>query len=289
MKWGKKMKKQRTIKLISTLLLSSVVFLPITSFAVTEEKNTESTVTFKDNPVDPVNPAPESLGLVKPGTVEDNIWIGDDGAFTTGSLRFSNIPHIKFGEVNIKAQSMRYDAVMPTYQVATNGEKPKETDPKINIPHFTQIVDERGTTGQFEVKVSATEFTQVNDATKKLKNTRIELYNKTLRNNKVDKEDANGRDGDASTLLDAPGLKTDTAVAIPISKQNSISLLKVKAGKNANATISSVVFDKEYKSDKDYKTIANNTNVKLFVPQGEQAEKGKNYKATLTWELIDSI
>ncbi|MEI5993964.1 WxL domain-containing protein [Candidatus Enterococcus mansonii] len=283
------MKKKNISKIISSMILSSIVLLPITSLAATEEKNTESTVTFKENPIDPENPAPESLGLVKPGTVEDNIWVGNDGSFTTGSLRFSNIPHIRFGEVNIKAQSMRYDALMTTYQVAPNGEKPKETDPKINIPHFAQVVDERGTTGQFEVKVSATEFAQVNDATKKLKNTRIELYNTTLRNNKVDKDNASSHDGDASTLLDAPGVKNDEATAIPISKQSSISLLKVKTGKNANATISSVVFDKGYTSTTDYKAITNNTSLKLFVPQGEQAEKGKNYKATLTWELIDSI
>ncbi|EOH97001.1 hypothetical protein UAY_02733 [Enterococcus moraviensis ATCC BAA-383] len=252
-----------------------------TAQAAPLSETTDATVTFDENDGG-VNPGDN--GLIIPGSPDENIYVPDgEGKSTTGPLRFTNIPALKFGTVKIKSTGANYESQMSLYQKSLDGKVPPAADAKLKIPHFVQVADERGGTGQFEVKVSATTFTS---GTKELKNSRIQLYNGEVRNSSLDMV---SKDNDATALLETPALiAKNTPVTIPTEAANSISILKVKAGQSANASISSVVFSQGYTSDADYSDVSTNPYVQLNVPQGEQPEK-ETYTATLTWELSDTI
>ncbi|WP_429948768.1 hypothetical protein IGJ55_002748 [Enterococcus sp. AZ170] len=266
---------------------------------VNEDVTTEGDVKFTPN-------TDGTGGLIKPGTVDDTIKVAD-GAASKGALRITNVPSFRFGTVSVSAQATSYPSLLTTYQTTSTDKDGIVTEgtKKVKIPQFVQVADERGEAeGVFKVTAKATKFTEQDVAEGKiadvLENTRIQFYGQTLRNNVLDKDAVNKVDADATEIL--AGMNVDPAAEAgkPIGELNdttALPILSTKVAGGANGSISSIVFDGSYTTDKEYDKLTDgkgnplttNDQVKLSVPAGESPKSNVTYKSTITWNLTNVL
>lgn len=252
-------------------LLTIIVGVEESSVFAATTGNTEGSVTFgTTTAIDPI----------KPGTEGEKIT-PEDGSNIEGALRADYLPNIRFGSVDISTQTKDYASLWSTY---TDG----EGNSGLQIPAYAQVTDVRGTTGQWELTVTAKAFTTGVES-EKLANSMIQLYGSTVTNNVADYTLPT-----ATTDSVVSGFPTAPTTTAPVSLtlDTAVSVMKVKAGQSSNASVTSNIFKSNY-SETDYgynKTPATvkNEDVKLHVPSGEKP-LAKAYTAVLTWNLIDSI
>lgn len=267
---------------------------------VNEDVTTEGEVKFTPN-------TDGTGGLIKPGTENHTIQVAD-GAASTGSLRITNVPSFRFGTVSVSAQATSYPSLLTTYQTTSTDPEDgtvKVDTKKVKIPQFVQVADERGEAeGVFKVTAKATKFTEQNVAEGEtpdvLENTRIQFYSQVLRNNVLDKDAVNHVDADATTILSGMNVDPAAEAGKPIGELNdttALPILSTKVAGGANGSISSIVFDGSYTTDKDYDKLTDgkgnplttNDQVKLSVPAGESPKSNVTYKSTITWNLTDVL
>lgn len=277
---------KKTVATVALLMIGGAAIIAGQPAQATEVGNptTNGTVLFTPND--------GTGGLIKPGTIDTTIKL-EEGASTNGSLRLTNVPYFRFGSVKVSAQEQNYPSLLTSYQTTTTDADgvvtPSGTD--VKIPQFVQVADERGKNGQFTVTATATNFTEKDVAEGEtadvLENTRIQFYSQKLTNNILDKTEGS----DITTILS--GIQNKSLATTAMAELNATTPLTVLSTttKGANASISSVVFDGSYTSDKIYDAVTDGINdqVKLYVPSGESPKSNVTYKSTISWNLTDVL
>lgn len=263
----------------AALLLAGVAIAALAPIQASAESTTAD-VTFTDGDA-------ASTVFVKPGTGDDLIDPDDGTGATTGALRINWVPNIKFGEVAISVATTNHPSLITTYDdlgeasgaVTTTGNK---------IPQFVQISDTRGTVGGdgYTLKATASIFNETGGHT--LDNTRIQFYSYRVTNSTMDKAATGGKDEDiaASSIsgIAASSTPLATGAVNQLEPTQDIVILKTATKGDTDSSVTSLVFDQTYRSDKDYSSATTNDQIKLHVPMGESAKK-VNYTSTLTWTL----
>lgn len=258
-------------KIVAGLLLSGIVLSAATSAqAAVDSKASEGSVKFSTEPL-------VDYEIIKPGTYEDLITPQDGVNGTKGAIQMNWVPNFRFGEVGTSTITQKYNSLLATHDAGTTT--------GVKNPQFVQVADARGVDGKFRVTVSASKFAS---ASHTLENTRIQFMDAgKVNTNQLDRD---GVDSDASTWLSGVadgGLTGGVRNEIP-TEGGAITVLQSGAGYKSG-TISSVVFDSEYTSVKDYSAATENAKVKLSVPGGDSPQAGVEYKANLTWTLEDTF
>lgn len=207
----------------------------------------------------------------------------DGGTGTKGPLRIEHVSAINFGEQVISSQEKVYKALWSTYQ--EDDGKGGATGNAIKMPHFAQVVDERGTLGNFELSVKQTSPFEGKLATSaNLANTRVEFT------------EASYFVTNSTTPSDlVEGLPTTIGEATPtqISTTASVTILKSKTGKTIDGKKASVVFNKDYETALPWGATSatgdTNSGVQLRVPSTDVKVATETYTAELTWTLTDGI
>lgn len=247
--------------------LASLGILAVTGPAVlASEAETRSDVNFR------VNPNPDEVDIVKPGTPDDKI-IPDGGGHTIGNLRLTHVPDIHFGQQNISSSSKEFHPTMQKYTEASSEKY---------MPHFVQVDDARGSmSATWSLSVSGGVFTPKNATNPKLENTYITLDQQTLTNNVYDEISVTETAKRVTGFTDSAKINTDGKTAVEI--------LKVKTGQNTNSTKTSNVFATGYTTATEYNESQTNEGITLHVPANDIKVDGETYTATLNWILADSI
>lgn len=221
--------------------------------------------------------------VVKPGS--QNPIMPETGASSQGPLRIEHVPAFNFDTQNISSMNRSYNALYEQFkEVDTTGAaigSPKD------IPHFTQIVDERGGVGQWKLKLASGQFINDLDATNILVATHIEFSEGKQYNT----------NGDA--YLTAEPLSTDSILKVitpsastPIVIGNNgvaVELQSVKTAKTTDGSKTSLVFNSSYAPEIPTDGGTVNSGVSLVVPGSDIKKKNATYTANLTWTLEDSI
>lgn len=247
--------------------LASVGILAASSPAVlASEVQTTSDVIFR------VNPNPDEVDVVKPGTPDDKIT-PEGGGHTKGNLRITHVPDIHFGIQDISSSSKEFHPAMQKYTEA-NTEK--------YMPHFVQIDDARGSmTATWSLSVTGSVFTPATASNPKLENTYITLDQQTVTNNVYDELSPTETAKRVTGFTDSAKINTDG--------KTSVEILKVNSGQNTNSTKTSNVFATGYSKTTEYEASQKNDGITLHVPANDIKVDGETYTATLNWVLADSI
>lgn len=235
---------------------------------------TKGKINFTEGTVDPGG----SLTLIKPGTPDSVITMdGSSGNQTTGSLRFSFIPNLDFGDANISVLDQIYYAKPVEY--TEKGDATKKF-----LPPFVQVLNESGLPKNFKVKVYATPFTSV--ATNHvLTNTEIKFKDLKSRNSLFDKTNPNT---DATAYITLPNLaSTNGEFIVPKEAANAKELFGAADKDKTIGSASSVVFQKDYKLGSELKADSKIESVLLSVPASDTPKK-EAYSSTINWNLEDT-
>lgn len=285
------MKNGKLFLVIGLGLVSVTAFGHVAS-AAPVNGTTEGTVKF-EKPEGPKEEGP--FNLVKPGTSEEWITIPkESGAVTLdATFGFSFIPNLDFGTVKVSPNDARHNLTKAIkYQdydlTAKKGYDAADGTREVKyLPPFLQVINLRGNKQPYKVLVSASKFTSPN---KTLENTRLEVKDFNLRNNRLDKAQV---DTDASSIFTIPTGEVANQGYITLKPDTEVELMKTKADKlkEADGSASSLVFGKEYSSVKKYtETVAADyDSVRLFVPAEDAPEAEQKYTSVLTWTLSDAL
>lgn len=219
---------------------------------------------------DPIDPDPDPIDptKVKPLPESKNVYV-------------THLPNISFGTGNkISAGGTEYEAT--TEKITKN-----KGAIQYYGPHYVQVADLSGSANtKWSVTVQQ-EDVYTTTAGQKLPNSRIRIYENSIRNSAYDNTTiANGVTG-----VDA----TSGFATIPVATKDTttapLEVASVKTAGATNNTVTSSIFTKDY-DETNYDatktpTTQRYTGIKLNVPQEDQAktEKNSQYKANLTWTL----
>ena len=281
------MKKEKMILSLGISLLGITFFNP---FVFAEVNSTNGEVTFEqaDAPTGGTN---GPFSLIKPGTYNEWITIKTDSGVQTmdSQFRFTFLPNFDFGNVKISAvDQFASNKIAIPYQ-RFNLEKPNETfdetKGEVNyLPPFLQVMNLRGTESEFKVTVSAGKFSgESSGETHILENTRIQIKDFVVHNNQLDKKNSVG---DATTIL-----KVYDGEYLTLGDSTSILATVEGKGKDTDASVSSLVFQKGFSNTENYSddVIAASDSVRLFIPASDTPKVDVNYSTTITWSLEDAL
>ncbi len=277
-------------KILLTLSLCIGILLGCNSQSVQakELKETKNTVEFKEGGNDNTsNPNPDPIDLSKPNPDPD---IGSEAQpGRQGSLRFTSLPTINFGQVTLPSKNGVYFSLFEyrTAKIHTKDDK----DTKFEYPTFFTVEDVRGGNKGWEVQVQHNgEFVNSNPnargtETEKLKGS-LSLRNATIK---------------TETFLPENGLETykpktliaNTNEYISVSGGEPITLAKAKEGTGygkwsiAYGTTTKKIAGTGINGTPSSEGEIRNPAVRIDVPK---QIIGTNYKdkyiGTLNWELL---
>ncbi|MFW7432969.1 WxL domain-containing protein [Vagococcus carniphilus] len=274
----KKMTKRLGVGLVSLMGFGVINTVTNVSAEIVGEADTKSDVKF-------VAPGPDEEGvIIKPDTPDDKIK-PEGGGQTKGALRISHVPDIHFGTQKISSDiETVYTSINERYQeLSADGET---LDPEVySIPHFAQVVDERGQTkgAEWQLLVKATTFKSSNSEVPELTGTYISMKEQQIFNTVHEQSE-----------LDKRVIGFDCKTGIKLSSE-SVEILAVKAGQHTSCTKTSSVFNDSYTSetdyhvDNDYEKDSRNTGIRLHTFAKDIKMKDEVYASTLTWTLNDAL
>lgn len=261
---------KKTEILFSLAVCSVVLGATSTAFAADVVLPTEGSIQW----VVPTGPGE----VIKPELPEIIIKPGEGGS-TSGPLKLQHVPDFDFGKQELKTGEQTFNPLLSSYTFTGDVVQPggNKTD-TYYIPHFIQVTDERGLKNGWDLKVSATKFTNGSDV---LDNATITLHGTDKLSNSVhsDTEIKN-----RVTTFGANDLVISTDPNAPVlvmgTKDNT-------SATTTNGTKTSLVLDKTYNKDKlDYKATDVNKGVTFTKTKNDIAILG-TYKSTINWTLTD--
>lgn len=265
----------KKVKILTGLTLCGMVLSTgvMMSFADVKETPTDGFIEFKTGGDDMTGE------ITKPDTEDEFITPNPEegGNSTKGPLRLSYVPAFNFGTQDISSDTKNYQAVMLHFRAADLKDPVDYAD---KLPHFIQVVDERGENLQWKVNISQSVFTpdaaSVAKGAKPLANTKVIFTEKKLFN-------TNNQAG-IDTLVE--GFATDTLSLEPGGA--SSELVKTKVGQTTNGSKTSLVFNNAYTAATPI-TAEKNSGVTLEVPKSDVKMDKAKYTAQLIWTLSDTL